>query len=108
MMPPGWRGSLADGCCVTGDDVCPSRFVPFAAGTAQTFAGKLDAVGVVDEAVANSCPRPLARRGQYHPINVSHGDVIACLEHSGRGRFIVVSPVPFLTEYNSAAKHLGF
>jgi hypothetical protein len=51
MMPPGWRASLANGVCLTGGDVWSSRLAPFAAGTAQAFAGKLDAVGVVDEAL---------------------------------------------------------
>ncbi len=50
-MPPGWRASLADGFCLIGGDVWSSRLAPFAAGAAQTFAGKLDAVGVVDETV---------------------------------------------------------
>jgi len=36
---------------VTGSDVWSSFLAQFAAGPAQTFADKLDAVGVVDEAV---------------------------------------------------------
>ena len=51
MMPPGRRGSLADEFCVTGEAVWSSRFGLFAAGPAQAFAGKFDAMGVVNEAV---------------------------------------------------------
>lgn len=51
MMPPGWRGLLADGFCLTGDDVWSSRLASFAAFAAQAFAGKLNAMSVVNEAV---------------------------------------------------------
>jgi len=51
MMPPGWRGSLADDFCLTGEAVWSRRLRLFIAGAAQAFAGKFDAVGVVDEAV---------------------------------------------------------
>jgi hypothetical protein len=53
MIPPGWRGSLADGFCLTGEDVWSSRLGLFAACAAQTFSGGFDAMSVVDEAVQN-------------------------------------------------------
>ena len=50
-MPPGWRGSLADDFCLTGEAIWSRRLRVFTAGAAQAFAGKFDAVGVVDDAV---------------------------------------------------------
>jgi len=44
-MPPGGRVLLADGFCLTGDDLWSSGLDPFTAVAAQIFAGKLDAVG---------------------------------------------------------------
>ena len=51
MMPPGWRGSLADGFCLTDEDVWSSRLGLFAACATQTLTGEFDAMGVVDEAI---------------------------------------------------------
>ncbi len=51
MIPPGSRASLADGFSLTGDDVWSSLLVLFSLGPAQAFAGQLDAMGVVNEAV---------------------------------------------------------
>ncbi len=51
MMPPGWRGSLANGFCLTHEDVWSSRLGLFSARVAQTFAGEFDPMGVVDETI---------------------------------------------------------
>src|SRR5664280_528083 len=45
MMPPGSRASLADGFCLTGDDVWSSLLVLLSSGSAHAFAGQADAAG---------------------------------------------------------------
>ena len=63
IMPPGWRGLLADGFCLTDEDVWSSRLGPLSACAAQTFTGKFDAMGVVDEAIQRG-PDCLGRRSR--------------------------------------------
>jgi hypothetical protein len=50
MMPPGWRGLLADGFCLTDEDIWSSRLGLLAACATQTLTGEFDAMVIVDEA----------------------------------------------------------
>ncbi len=51
MMPPWSRASLADGFFLTGDGVWSSLLVLLLSGPAHAFAGKFDAMSVMNEAV---------------------------------------------------------
>lgn len=61
LMPHGWRASLTDGFCVTGDDFWSSRPAPFAAGTAQTFAEKRRTIEA-----AKKANREIEKRALWH------------------------------------------